>query len=79
MKHLNHTIDFAEVQNFVEEFRIEYPHLYPLVTLDEVANWLEQLHIKQYDKNPDKKLVLKFRMGLFADWLLANELTEVQL
>lgn len=79
MKNLTKTINFCEVQKFVDDFQVEYPHLYPMTTLDEVAGFLSQPHIMQYDKNPDKELVKRFRMNLYADWLLANQLTEVSM
>lgn len=78
MTHLNTPIDFAEVQKFAEKFQFEYPNLALLIELDEVANWLAQPHIRQWDCNCHKSRVERFKLGLFADWVKQNELVEVK-
>lgn len=77
MKHLTQPIDFCKVQEFVTKFENEYPHLYLQLTLDEVAFFLAQPHITQWDSNPDKALVDRFKLGIFADWVQANQMVEI--
>lgn len=77
MKHLNHTIDFEMVSNFIQDFHNEFPHLWLLITEDEVANYLAQPHIHQYDKTASPETARKFKLNLFADWVQANQLVEV--
>jgi len=82
MKHLTQPIDFCKVQDFVTNFENEYPHLYLLIDLDEVAGWLAQPHWSMYSDNLAKGIITKavydrFMFGMFADWLLAQQLCEV--
>jgi len=77
MNHITQPIDFSVVQEFVNQFQVKYPHLSLLITLDEVANYLEQPHIKQWDCNPDKELVQNFKLGIFSHWVMEKELVEV--
>jgi len=82
MKHLTQTIDFSKVQEFVNKFETEYPHLYLQITLDEVAGWLSQPHWKMYSDNLASGIITQgvydtFMLGMFSDWVQANQFVEV--
>lgn len=82
MKHMTQPIDFSKVQEFVTKFETEYPHLYLQIGLDEVADWLLLPHWKQYATNLANNIITqqvydRFMLGMFADWVQANQLVEV--
>lgn len=66
---INESVKDATKQ-FLRKFRQEYAHLTPQISDEDVEKYLEQEHIKD--------LPLKKQMDLFSDYLLANDLAEVQ-
>jgi hypothetical protein len=82
MYHMTQPIDFSKVQEFVNKFESAYPHLYLQITLDEVAGWLSQSHWKQYSDNLaggviTQQIYDRFMLGMFSDWVMANQFVEV--
>lgn len=82
MKNQNQTSEFSQVAEFLSKFEKEYPFIYINCDLEDVADWLAQPHWKMYSDNLnlgiiDQACYDRFMLGMFADWVLANNNCDV--
>lgn len=62
--------EIPDAKTFMQHFRREYPYIEHVLGVDEVLTFLMQDHVRNE--------ALGKAMDLFADYLLANDLCEVQ-
>ena len=77
MKKNNLTKELGLVAEFLFKFNEQYPNIFLDCEPEDVAKWLAQPHWKMYSDNLslgiiDQKMYDRFMLGMFADWLKAN-------
>lgn len=82
MKKENQATEFSQVADFLLKFQKEYPFIYINCDLEDIERWLAQPHWKMYSDNLalgiiDQIMYDRFMLGMFADWVLANNNCEV--